>query len=85
MKVTGLKVLQIKEWKNKSSFTADDGRVFEVPANQKFVCRDGDDFVNLTVKTDSPIPNVKVGDVLTIDLLGFSRSSFSINVKGTIA
>lgn len=84
MKVTGLKVQKILPWKDESKFTSDSGEVLTIPANQKFVCKDGEDFVNLTVQTSAPLPTVKVGDSLSIELRGFSRTSFSINVKGVL-
>lgn len=84
MKVTGLKIVQVKEWKAKSTFTNDQGQSFEVAANQKIICRDGDDFVNLTLVTDVPV-SLKSGDSLSVDLLGFTRTSFGVNIKGSLA
>ena len=84
MKVTGLKIQKIMPWKEESKFTNDRGEVLSVQANQKFVCKDGDDIVNVTVYTPAPIPSVKVGDSLTLELRGFTRSSFAINVKGVL-
>lgn len=85
MKVTGLKVQKIMPWKDESKFTTERGEVLTIPANQKFVCKDGDDVVNVTVQTPAPLPSVKVGDSLSLELRGFSRNSFAINVKGVIA
>lgn len=83
MKVTGLKIQKVMEWKADSTFTNDRGELLKIPANQKFICKDGDDIVNVTVQTAAPL-NVKVGDPLSIDLRGFSRTSFAINVKGVL-
>ena len=85
MKVNGLKIQKIMPWKTESKFTSDHGEVLTVPANQKFVCKDGDDIVNVTIQTAAPLPGVKVGDSLSVELLGFSRSSFAINIKGVVA
>lgn len=83
MKVT-IKVVQVKEWKEKSTFTNDKGQTFDVPANQKIICRDGDEFVNLTLVTDVPV-SLKSGDSISVDLRGFTRTSFGVNIKGSLA
>lgn len=66
MKITGLKVVSIKEWKISTKFTASDGRLVDVPANQKLVCMDEKgDIVNLSIITDKPL-TITLGKVIDV-------------------
>lgn len=85
MKIEGLKVFQLKDWKPDSMFQADDGKTMQIPANQKIICQDeNNDIVNVTVVTPSPL-TLKVGDKISLVLSGnVSHTSFGWTAKGII-
>lgn len=83
MKIEGLKVFQVKDWKPDSTFTDDSGRTLPIPANHKIICQDENkDIVNVTFVTPSPL-SVKEGDVLKgVVIVGnVSKASFGWSVK----
>lgn len=86
MKIDGLKFLQDKGWSPASTFTADNGRVMPIPANQKIVATDEiGDVVNVTIQTEKPLtfkPSQLVG---AITLTGtVSKTAFGWSLKGTL-
>lgn len=86
MKIEGLKVFKINDWKAESSFRSDDGRTMPIPANHKVVCQDENgDIVNVTFITSVPLA-FKVGDVLKgVTLAGSaSKTSFGWSVKAIL-
>lgn len=86
MKINGLKVMQDKGWKADSTFTADDGRTMQIPANHKAICTDEvGDVVNLTIVAPSPV-SLRIGQVLDgLSLAGnVSKNSFGWMVKATV-
>lgn len=55
MKINGLKVFAIKDWKPDSTFTTETGTSMQIPANHKLVCQDeNNDIVNVTIVTPLP-------------------------------
>lgn len=83
MKIEGLKVFKIGDWKSDSTFTADNGQTMPIPANHKIICQDENgDIVNVTFVTPSPLP-VKVGQILTGVILcgNVSKTAFGWTVK----
>lgn len=87
MKIEGLKVFAIKDWKPDSTFTDDNGKVMPIPANHKIICQDENkDIVNVTFVTPSPLA-VKEGDILKgVSLVGnVSKTSFGWTLKAKIS
>lgn len=83
MKIEGLKVFKVGDWKSDSTFTADNGQTMTVAANHKIICQDeNSDIVNVTFVTPSPL-SFKVGQVLNgVFLCGnVSKTAFGWSVK----
>lgn len=86
MKIEGLKVFAVMEWKPDSTFTGDNGKIMPVSANHKIICQDDcGDIVNVTFVTPAPLP-VKVGDLLKgVVLVGnVSKTSFGWSMKARL-
>lgn len=86
MKIEGLKVFAVKEWKSDSTFMGDDGKTMSIPANHKIICQDDcGDIVNVTFVSPAPL-SVKVGDLLKgVVLVGnVSKTSFGWAIKARL-
>lgn len=83
MKIDGLKVFKVGDWKSDSTFTADNGQTMAVLANHKFICQDENgDIVNVTFVTPSPL-SLKVGQTLMGVILcgNVTKTAFGWTVK----
>lgn len=86
MRIEGLKVFVVKEWKADSAFTSDNGHTMTIPANHKVICQDENgDVVNVSFVTPAPL-NFKVGQELKgVSLIGnVSRNSFGYTLKAKL-
>lgn len=86
MKITGLKVLQLKEWKADDVFTADTGKQYPIPANHKVVLIDeNSDIVNATIQTPQPLA-LQSGKSIDVILVGnCSKNQFGWQIKCKLA
>lgn len=86
MKIEGLKVFAVKDWKADSTFTDDNGKVMPILANHKVICQDENkEIVNVTFVTPAPLA-VKEGDVLkSVSVVGnVSKTSFGWSLKAKL-
>ena len=71
MKIEGLKVMSDKGWTADSTYTADNGKVYNIPANHKYVCIDENGgVVNLTLITPAPCAYKEGTALPTLQLAG---------------
>lgn len=86
MKIEGLKVFAVKDWKSDSTFTDDNGKVTPIPANHKVICQDENkEIVNVTFVTSVPLA-IKEGEILkSVIVVGnVTKTSFGWTVKAKL-